>query len=205
MSSRACCRGGWRRAMRRLGRFGFPLLIFLLVLLPLVAPGANIVGRVVGPPVRMDDRPAGRRSPASASGNAQPGLIADAARLAGKQREARMIRQTLIAAALLGAVARLCAGRRRAAAKRGSRAWRSFLEWRPDGSQRRSTSGPTPAAGIMPGSRPIARGSRPARNIRFEAAPERRFRPLQRDPRRRLALPGRQRHGIGRAARRHRP
>jgi len=39
------------RPWRRLGRFGFPLLIVLLVLLPMVAPGANIVARVVGPPV----------------------------------------------------------------------------------------------------------------------------------------------------------
>lgn len=37
----------------KLHRFGFPLLIFLLVLLPLAAPGANIVGRVVGPPVQF--------------------------------------------------------------------------------------------------------------------------------------------------------
>ena len=39
------------RPWRRLGRFGFPLLVVLLVLLPMVAPGANIVARVVGPPV----------------------------------------------------------------------------------------------------------------------------------------------------------
>ncbi|HMG46185.1 MAG TPA: site-2 protease family protein [Allosphingosinicella sp.] len=37
----------------KLRRFGFPLLIFLLVLLPLIAPGANVVDRVVGPPVRL--------------------------------------------------------------------------------------------------------------------------------------------------------
>jgi len=37
----------------KLNRFGFPLLVFLLVLLPLIAPGANIVGRVVGPPVQF--------------------------------------------------------------------------------------------------------------------------------------------------------
>jgi Zn-dependent protease len=37
----------------KLRRFGFPLLIFLLVLLPLIAPGANLVDRVVGPPVRL--------------------------------------------------------------------------------------------------------------------------------------------------------
>jgi Zn-dependent protease len=37
----------------KLHRFGFPLLLFLLVLLPLIAPGANIVDHVVGPPVRF--------------------------------------------------------------------------------------------------------------------------------------------------------
>ena len=37
---------------RRLGRFGFPVLILLLVVLPMVLPGANIVERVVVPPVR---------------------------------------------------------------------------------------------------------------------------------------------------------
>jgi Zn-dependent protease len=37
----------------KLHRFGFPLLIFLLVLLPLIAPRANIVDYVVGPPVRL--------------------------------------------------------------------------------------------------------------------------------------------------------
>lgn len=36
----------------RLGRYGFPLLIFLLVLLPWLFPGADIVGRVVVPPVQ---------------------------------------------------------------------------------------------------------------------------------------------------------
>ena len=35
---------------RKLGRFGFPLLVVLLFLLPAVFPGADIVGRVVGPP-----------------------------------------------------------------------------------------------------------------------------------------------------------
>jgi Zn-dependent protease len=35
----------------KLGRFGFPLLIVLLVLLPLLFPRANIVARVVVPPV----------------------------------------------------------------------------------------------------------------------------------------------------------
>jgi len=39
------------RRYRRLGRFGFPMLIVLLVLLPMVFPAANIVERVVGPPV----------------------------------------------------------------------------------------------------------------------------------------------------------
>lgn len=37
----------------KLHRFGFPLLIFLLVLLPLMVPGAGIVDLVVGPPVRL--------------------------------------------------------------------------------------------------------------------------------------------------------
>lgn len=37
----------------RLGRFGFPLLIFLLIVLPLLAPGADLVERVVVPPVRL--------------------------------------------------------------------------------------------------------------------------------------------------------
>lgn len=37
----------------RLGRFGFPLLIFLLVLLPMLMPQANIVAWLVVPPVRL--------------------------------------------------------------------------------------------------------------------------------------------------------
>lgn len=36
----------------RLGRFGFPLLIVLLVLVPMMFPSANIVARVVGPPAQ---------------------------------------------------------------------------------------------------------------------------------------------------------
>ncbi|HYG30534.1 MAG TPA: site-2 protease family protein [Allosphingosinicella sp.] len=39
---------GWRR----LGRYGFPLLILLLVVLPMLAPGANIVLYLVVPPVQ---------------------------------------------------------------------------------------------------------------------------------------------------------
>jgi Zn-dependent protease len=39
------------RRYARLGRYGFPLLLFLLVLLPMIAPDANVVGRVIGPPV----------------------------------------------------------------------------------------------------------------------------------------------------------
>jgi Zn-dependent protease len=39
------------RRWAKLGRYGFPLLIVLLVLLPMVFPSANIVARVVGPPV----------------------------------------------------------------------------------------------------------------------------------------------------------
>ncbi len=43
-----------RRAARhysKLARFGFPLLIFLLLILPMLVPQANIVERVVRPPV----------------------------------------------------------------------------------------------------------------------------------------------------------
>ena len=36
---------------RRIGRYGFPLLVFLLVVLPLISPKANIVARLVAPPV----------------------------------------------------------------------------------------------------------------------------------------------------------
>lgn len=39
------------RHYRKLGRFGFPLLIFLLLILPMLVPGADIVGRAVRPPV----------------------------------------------------------------------------------------------------------------------------------------------------------
>lgn len=34
----------------KIGRFGFLLLILVLVVLPMIAPGADVVGRVVGPP-----------------------------------------------------------------------------------------------------------------------------------------------------------
>ena len=40
------------RRYARLGRFGFPILFFLLLVLPMVFPRANIVQRVVEPPVR---------------------------------------------------------------------------------------------------------------------------------------------------------
>ena len=40
------------RRYRKLGRFGFSLLVLLLVVLPMIAPQANIVERVVVPPVR---------------------------------------------------------------------------------------------------------------------------------------------------------
>lgn len=40
------------RRWKRIGRFGFPLLILLLVVLPMIAPDANIVERIVVPPVR---------------------------------------------------------------------------------------------------------------------------------------------------------
>ncbi|UIJ45799.1 site-2 protease family protein [Sphingomonas cannabina] len=36
---------GWRK----IARFGFPLLVFLLLVLPMIAPKANIVARVIGP------------------------------------------------------------------------------------------------------------------------------------------------------------
>lgn len=36
----------------KLGRFGFPLLFGLLVVLPLLAPNLNLIGRVVAPPAR---------------------------------------------------------------------------------------------------------------------------------------------------------
>jgi len=39
------------RSYRKLARLGFPLLIFLLLILPMLAPEANIVERVVRPPV----------------------------------------------------------------------------------------------------------------------------------------------------------
>lgn len=39
------------RHYARLARFGFPLLIFLLLILPMLAPRANVVERVVRPPV----------------------------------------------------------------------------------------------------------------------------------------------------------
>ena len=35
----------------KIGRYGFLLLIFLLVILPMIAPNANVVGRLIGPPV----------------------------------------------------------------------------------------------------------------------------------------------------------
>ena len=39
-------------AWQKLARFGFPLVILLIVVLPMVAPNANIVERLVFPPVR---------------------------------------------------------------------------------------------------------------------------------------------------------
>jgi Zn-dependent protease len=39
------------RSYRKLARFGFPLLIFLLLILPMLVPGADVVERVVRPPV----------------------------------------------------------------------------------------------------------------------------------------------------------
>jgi Zn-dependent protease len=38
-------------AWKQIGRFGFPLLIFLLLVLPMISPRANIVARLVLPPV----------------------------------------------------------------------------------------------------------------------------------------------------------
>lgn len=40
------------RIWASIGRFGFPLLIFLLLVLPFLVPGADIVERLVVPPVR---------------------------------------------------------------------------------------------------------------------------------------------------------
>jgi Zn-dependent protease len=40
------------RHYSKLGRFGFLLLIFLLLILPMAVPEANVVERVVGPPVQ---------------------------------------------------------------------------------------------------------------------------------------------------------
>lgn len=37
---------------KKIARFGFPLVIFLLVILPMVAPNADVVERIVVPPVR---------------------------------------------------------------------------------------------------------------------------------------------------------
>jgi hypothetical protein len=34
----------------RLGRYGFPVLLFLLVILPMMMPGVNLVSRLIGPP-----------------------------------------------------------------------------------------------------------------------------------------------------------
>jgi Zn-dependent protease len=42
---------GLARHYAKLARFGFPLLIFLLLILPMLMPEANIVERVVRPPV----------------------------------------------------------------------------------------------------------------------------------------------------------
>jgi Zn-dependent protease len=39
-------------AWRQIGRFGFLILIFLLLVLPMIAPGARVVERVVVPPAR---------------------------------------------------------------------------------------------------------------------------------------------------------
>jgi Zn-dependent protease len=39
-------------AWKRLGRFGFPLLVLLLVVLPMLSPRADIVSWLVIPPVR---------------------------------------------------------------------------------------------------------------------------------------------------------
>jgi Zn-dependent protease len=39
-------------AWQKLAKFGFPLVILLIVVLPMLAPNANIVERLVFPPVR---------------------------------------------------------------------------------------------------------------------------------------------------------
>jgi Zn-dependent protease len=38
-------------AWQRIGRFGFPLVILLIVVVPMIAPQANIIERIVVPPV----------------------------------------------------------------------------------------------------------------------------------------------------------
>jgi Zn-dependent protease len=40
------------RRYARLNRIGFPLLVFLLLVLPMISPQLNIVARVIGPPAR---------------------------------------------------------------------------------------------------------------------------------------------------------
>ena len=38
------------RRYRKLGRFGFPILLLLLVVLPQIAPGADVIGKLIVPP-----------------------------------------------------------------------------------------------------------------------------------------------------------
>ena len=49
MSSRRCCHAAVAVEYAKLHRFAFPVMLFLLVVLPMIAPGANVVARVVGP------------------------------------------------------------------------------------------------------------------------------------------------------------
>ena len=61
-------------------RFGFPLLVLLLVRAADAAPEADIVERIVVPPVRLHVRPARRhRRPELGLANAQAALSAEAA------------------------------------------------------------------------------------------------------------------------------
>ena len=51
MSWKDCCPAHWPFTMRKLRRYGFLLLIMLLLVIPQLFPGADIVERAVGPPV----------------------------------------------------------------------------------------------------------------------------------------------------------
>ena len=56
---RTAAPSAWPSTMPSSSRFGFPLLILLLLVIPMLFPSANIVERTVGPPVELDHpRPA---------------------------------------------------------------------------------------------------------------------------------------------------